>query len=199
MTSVEIAAFILAGGRSSRMGTDKAFLVLDGRTLLERAMILARAVTPMVWLVGERDRLARFGAVVEDVHADRGPLGGIHAALSASPVDFNLILAVDTPFVSEGALRFLLQCAEESGAMVTAPRTRHGWEPLCGVYRRAFGEKAGQALGEDRNRIDSLFSTVPVRAIKEAELRRLALDPTMFQNLNTPADWERAQDRAGRS
>ena len=177
------------------MGAEKAFLALAGNTLIERVLALARAVTPIVSLVGRQDKLSRFGTVVEDIYPDRGPLGGIHAALTASHTDLNLILAVDAPFVSEKFLGFMAQCAEDSEAVVTVPRTATGWQPLCGVYRKAFAEPAGQALVAGRNRIDSLFSTVSLRVIEEAELRGLAFDPAMFDNLNTPGDWERARER----
>jgi molybdopterin-guanine dinucleotide biosynthesis protein A len=184
------------------MGAEKAFLALEGSTgttLIEQVLALARAVTPIVSLVGSPNKLSRFGPVIEDIYPDCGPLGGIHAALTASGTDLNLILAVDAPFVSEKFLGFLAQCAEDSGAVVTVPRTASGWQPLCGVYRRAFAETAREALGAGRNRIDSLFSTVSLRVIEEAEMRRLAFDPAMFHNLNTPEDWERARERTNSS
>jgi molybdenum cofactor guanylyltransferase len=177
------------------MGADKAFLLLEGSTLVERVLVLARAVTPTVSLVGCPDKLARFGPVVEDIFHDRGPLGGIHAALSASRTDLNLILAVDAPFVSERFLRFLVQSAEDSGAVVTVPRSSSRWQPLCAVYRKEFAEFAEQALVSGRNRIDSLFSMASLRVIDEAEMHSLAFDPAMFDNLNTPQDWERARER----
>ena len=98
--SADIAAFILAGGKSTRMGTDKAFVTLDGRTLLARVLEVAHSVTRDVRIVGDAAKYAVFAPVVEDVFRDCGPLGGIHAALRASQAELNLILAVDVPFVS---------------------------------------------------------------------------------------------------
>src|ERR1022692_1796718 len=96
----DVTAFILAGGKSTRMGADKAFVDYEGRTLLARALDLARSVTADVRIVGSREKFAPFAPVVEDVFRDCGPLGGIHAALRASLTELNLVLAVDTPFVS---------------------------------------------------------------------------------------------------
>ncbi len=79
-----VAAFILAGGKSTRMGTDKAFVEYDGRILLERALSLARSVTPDVRIVGSQEKFAPFAPVVEDIFRDCGPLGGIHSALRSS-------------------------------------------------------------------------------------------------------------------
>jgi len=89
----EVTAFILAGGKSTRMGVDKAFAGLDGRTLLARALQLARSVASDVRIVGNKAKFARFGPVVEDMFPNCGPLGGIHAALRASATDLNLVLA----------------------------------------------------------------------------------------------------------
>ena len=88
-------AFVLAGGRSSRMGHDKAFLDFHGESLLTRALQLAQSVTADVAIVGPSSKFATFGRVVEDTFRNQGPLGGIHAALKNSTADLNLILAVD--------------------------------------------------------------------------------------------------------
>ena len=200
MTPVyDISAFVLAGGRSSRMGSDKALLQLDGRSLAQRVLDLARSVTPNVSLVGRRESLAAFGPVIEDVFPNCGPLGGIHAALRASDTDLNLVLAVDAPFVSQDFLRLLVRSARQSDAVVTAPRGKQGWQPLCAVYRLEFADVAEKALRAGRYKLDALFSLVPVLAIEESSLQGLAFDTAMFDNLNSPEDWERAQRRGRRS
>ena len=168
-SSSDVSAFILAGGKSTRMGTDKAFVVLEGWTLLARTLDLARAVTADVRIVGAAEKFAAFAPVVEDVFPGCGPLGGIHAALRASAAELNLILAVDVPFVSAGLLEFLVARARGSVAAVTVARVG-GWQPLCAVYRREFAEVAERALREGRYRIDALFEVVPTVVISEDEL-----------------------------
>src|SRR6185437_1269016 len=112
-----------AGGRSSRMGSDKAALVLNGRTLLEHAMETLHAVTGgPVYILGLRQLYGNYGEVIEDLYPGCGPLGGIHAALSHSRAPFNLILAVDTPFLSSHFLTYMAERAIESGAVVTVPQ-----------------------------------------------------------------------------
>jgi molybdopterin-guanine dinucleotide biosynthesis protein A len=103
-----MAAFILAGGRSSRMGADKAFLELAGKPLIVRAVELARETVPEVKIVGDPQKFGAFGPVIDDVYRNRGPLGGIHAALTSSEAEWNLILAVDLPFVAVQFLKYLL-------------------------------------------------------------------------------------------
>jgi molybdopterin-guanine dinucleotide biosynthesis protein A len=183
-----LTAFILAGGKSSRMGTDKAFLELKGRTLLQRALDTIRVLTPEAIIVGERSKFVGLGTVVEDVFRDRGPLGGIHAALSATATDLNLILAVDLPFLEAAFLKYLLKQAEATDALVTLPRAAGGWQPLCAVYRKAFGAIAEHSLLQGRNKIDPLFSEIKTHAIDESELARRGFSPAMFRNVNTPEE-----------
>lgn len=189
----DVTAFILAGGQSSRMGTEKAFLDLHGRTLLERALELARGVADQVCIVGTAEKFAAYGSVVEDIYPGRGPLGGIHAALSATATELNLVLAVDMPFMSAAFLRYLVEQARTSGALVTVPHAAKGLQPLCAVYRRDFRQRAEESLRAGRNKIDPLFTPMETRIVAEAELEQLSLTASIFDNLNTREDWERAR------
>ncbi len=192
-TTADVAAFVLAGGKSTRMGSDKAFAMLDGRTLLARALELARSVTDNVCIVGGAEKFAAFAAVVEDIFSDCGPLGGIHAALRGSAADLNLILAVDVPFVPPALLQYLVARARSSDAMATVPRAGGGWQPLCAVYRREFADASEQALHAGRYKIDVLFHDFKVQAIEEEELMQAGFAPGVFRNLNTKHDLETAR------
>jgi molybdopterin-guanine dinucleotide biosynthesis protein A len=192
-TELGVTAFILAGGKSSRMGSDKAFLQLGDETLLSQALNLAHTVAEEVRIVGDAKKFAGFGRVIEDVYRDCGPLGGIHAALSSSATELNLMLAVDLPFVGREFLEYLLERARESGAMVTVPRTAGGLHPLCGAYRRGFAQVAEDSLREGRNKIDRLFAKVETRVIEEDELLRAGFSAVVFCNLNTPEELEKAK------
>ncbi len=184
----EVSAFVLAGGLSSRMGTDKAFVEFRGRTLLHRALALVTVITPSVFILGSRARFGALGKVVQDEFPDHGPLGGIHAALRSSTSDLNLIVAVDMPFVQESFLKYLLSEAEKGDAVATVPKAAGNWQPLCAVYRKAFADLAETALRNGRNKIDPLFRDVPVRVVTEDELERGGFDEDLFRNLNTPED-----------
>jgi molybdopterin-guanine dinucleotide biosynthesis protein A len=187
-----VTAFILAGGKSSRMGADKASLQLGCQTLLARALALAATVAEAVLIVGEPEQFLPFGRVVQDVFPGRGPLGGIHAALRESQTELNLMLAVDLPFVESRFLEYLIASACQCAAVVTVPRAAGGWQPLCAVYRREFAAVAERALRKGKNRIDALFSQVETRAISEEELMRMGFSANMFRNLNTPVEWQKA-------
>ncbi len=189
----DLTAFILAGGKSSRMGADKAFLALNGRTLLARALDLTRSITPEVRIVGDRARFSPFAPTVEDIFPNCGPLGGIHAALHSSSTDLNLILAVDLPFASLALLQYLISHAQAAlQALVTVARTSEGWQPLCAIYRRDFAEVAEQALKQGRYKIDALFEEEKTKVIGPEELEQAGFAPRIFQNLNTPDDVAKA-------
>jgi len=192
--TADVGAFVLAGGKSTRMGSDKAFVMLEGRTLLARALELAKGVTDNVRIVGSAGKFAGFAPVVEDVFCECGPLGGIHAALRASAAELNLMLAVDVPFVPAELLRYLVERARGSDAIATVPLADGGWQPLCAVYQREFGDVAEKALRGGRYRINVLFEGVEVQAIGEEELARAGFAAGMFRNLNTQEDVEAARD-----
>jgi len=194
----DVAAFILAGGKSTRMGADKAFVAFDGRTLLARALDLARSLTHDVRIVGEAEKFRVFAPAVEDIFPGCGPLGGIHAALRASEKELNLILAVDMPFVPPALLPFLITRARSSGATVTVTRAASGWQPLCGVYRREFADVAEQALREGRCKVDALFDDVRTLAIGEEELEAAGFAASVFRNLNTRGELEAAREASCR-
>lgn len=188
----DVSAFILAGGKSTRMGTDKAFVTLDGRTLLARALELARSVTEDVRIVGDPVKFGAFAPVVQDVFPECGPLGGIHAALHASREDLNLILAVDLPFISLALLQFLIARARSSPTVVTVPQAGGGWQPLCAVYRQGFADAAEAALREGRYKIDVLFENSRTQVIREEELEIAGFSPRIFRNLNTRTELDEA-------
>jgi molybdenum cofactor guanylyltransferase len=189
----DLTAFILAGGRSTRMGTNKAFVLLDGRMLLARALDLARSLTSDVRIVGDPSKFASFASVVEDQFPGCGPLAGIHAALHSSQTDLNLILAVDMPFLTPALLQYMLGRANGSDStMVTVPRAAQGWQPLCAVYRRDFAAIAEKALRAGRYKIDALFADAGVQVISGPELQSAGFSLDLFSNLNTPDDLSEA-------
>jgi molybdopterin-guanine dinucleotide biosynthesis protein A len=194
--STDVTAFILAGGKSTRMGSDKAFVELDGRTLLSQSLDLARSVTPDVRVVGDPAKFSPFAPVVEDVFPNCGPLAGIHAALRASPTDLNLILAVDVPFLSPALLQYLIKRARNSAsATVTIAQAGGGWQPLCAVYRKQFADAAEQSLRAGHNRIDKLFEGTRTQVIREEELEAAGFPAKMFRNLNTQKELANARGK----
>jgi phospholipid/cholesterol/gamma-HCH transport system ATP-binding protein len=193
-----VTGFVLAGGKSSRMGADKVFLQFRGKVLLRCALEKAARVAEEVYIVGDPAKFQPFGRVVKDVFPESGPLGGIHAALRHTKSDLNLMLAVDIPLVEDEFLQYLISTAGKSNALVTVPRAGGGFQPLCAVYRREFGDVAERALREGRNKIEPLFDLVETRVLEEKALANLGFSAGMFRNLNTPEEFAQAQKDTGR-
>jgi molybdenum cofactor guanylyltransferase len=188
-----VTAFVLAGGRSSRMGTDKALLHFGDKSLLQRALQTAAAVAGNVYIVGARERYATFGEVIEDIHPGCGPLGGIHAALTATGTDLNLILSVDMPLMSAEFLTWLIQQAEEIPELIAVPNAAGGLQPLCATYRQAVANIAEKALQERDYKVGHLFARAPTHILAEQEIVAAGFSAEIFQNINTPEEYERCR------
>jgi molybdenum cofactor guanylyltransferase len=193
----DLTGFVLAGGKSTRMGADKAFLRWQEGTLLEHALALARELTPEVRIVANGEKFASLGfVVIEDIYHGRGPLGGIHAALATTASAWNLMLAVDLPLLNRQLLSYLVTRARESQATVTVPHVGGRLQPLCAVYRREFADVARQSLEAGENKIDLLYAKVRTQVIEEATLSRAGFSAEMFRNVNTPQELAEVRRRS---
>jgi molybdenum cofactor guanylyltransferase len=190
-----LTGFVLAGGKSTRMGKDKAVLSLHGRTLLETALTTLRALTPQVSIIGPAHLYGEYAPTVPDIFTGCGPLAGIHAALSHTQTEFNMVVAVDTPFLSTKLLDYLSERAINSRSVVTAPEINAYPQPLCAIYSRGFLPIADSALRGGNYKIVPLFPHPGTLIVCQAELEQFAFTAEMFENLNTPEDLERASRR----
>jgi len=195
MAHEQLTGFVLAGGKSTRMGEDKAMIPLRGQTLLETALSTVRAVAGEVSILGAPELYSGYAPTIADIFPGCGPLGGIHAALSQTRTEFNLIIGVDTPFLSAPLLAYLAERALASRKTVTAPVIRDYPQPLCAVYSRDFLPIAGRALEAGNYKIVPLFPAERTLLIPETELAEFAFTAEMFDNLNTREDLERARRR----
>lgn len=196
-----ITVLILAGGRSARMGRDKAWLEIEGIPLVER---VARRLLPLaaeiVFSANDAARFAQLAArlpvpaqVVADIFADAGPLGGIHAGLTAARHDTVLAVATDMPFVNHAVVEGMVGLCEEADAVV--PRlAAEGFdepqpEPLHAIYRRSCLPAVERALAANRRRVVSFLADVRVCYVDEPFLRTLDPELWSFRNVNTPEEW----------
>lgn len=187
--------FVLAGGKSRRMGQDKALLPFGGRPLVLCTAELVEQVCGNVTLVGDPAKHAAWGfPAIADVFPDRGPLGGIHAALAHSDARWTLVIGCDMPYLSPEFLELLLRIARETEAEAVVPKSEEfGYEPLCAVYARACLAPIEQALQEGRRKISDVFGQLRLRVVPSAEWKPFDPEGQLFQNLNTREDYERAR------
>lgn len=212
-------AIILAGGRSSRMGSDKALLELGGLTVLERLIRELETVASRIVIAGGTKAVyERFGKeVVTDRYPGAGPLAGLHAGLESSTTRWNLAVACDTPFANRGLFRALLERAEAaeetaarvdraSGMAADAPggfapteailaRTPERAHPLLAAYRRSVLPGLEARLREGRLKMTAWTETLCTEYIEGEALANasgLPLEWCTF-NMNKPEDYEQAR------
>lgn len=196
---MKLAALILAGGQSQRMGRDKALLKQDGTPLLQRTWEVAQTLTPTVWIMTpHRDRYAELlPATVQWLNEPppppgappAGPLLAFTQALPHLDADWVLLLACDLPKLR---VEVLAQWQADLPQLPTAviayvPQTDRGWEPLCGFYRRAclpslqaYAATGGRSF---QGWLNQQQWVVPIPDVPVA----------MLANCNTPQDWEQLQ------
>jgi molybdopterin-guanine dinucleotide biosynthesis protein A len=176
------AGFVLVGGKSSRMGRDKALLPWNGTTLAQHAAQIVAEACGGAILVGDPARYSSLGyRVFMDRFPDCGPLGGIVTALTESNAEWNLVTGCDMPALSPETLRWLLEEATGTNGQSIVPLGPGGPEPLCAVYHRACLPALEKAISEGRFRMREV--------VNELQPRFLAgIDPAMFANLNAPED-----------
>jgi molybdopterin-guanine dinucleotide biosynthesis protein A len=183
----QIEAFILAGGASSRMGTDKSQLLLDDQTFVERITTTLRMVTDSVSLVGSFDNSEL--PKVADVYPKWGALGGLHAALSACRREWAIVVACDLPFVTAE----LFQCLAslDNGHHAIVPIQPDGQpQPLAALYRVDPCQRVATELIEaGRRRPLDLLESVHTRWVDFVEIANLTQAERFFVNINTPEDY----------
>lgn len=178
------------------MGTDKARLLLDGRTLVERIAAELTTVTDPVTLVGKNAAELRLNLpTAADVHEHWGALGGVHAALSACQSPWALIIACDLPFVTTALFSRLASLREDFEAV--APIQNDGRpQPLAALYRLTpCLARADQSIKTGERRPIALLQSVRTRWISFAELEDLPGAEHFFDNINTPRDYEQASGK----
>lgn len=187
----DLQAFILAGGASRRMGTDKSQLVINHQTFTERIAETLFEVTDSVTLVGKALDDSTLPKV-PDVYPQWGALGGLHAALAACSRQWAIIVACDLPFVTRELFSRLSALRLDHEAVV--PLQQDGRpQPLAALYRAdPCRERAAALIQAGRRRPLDLLEAVDTRWVEFAEIRNLDQADRFFVNINTPEDYYEA-------
>jgi len=195
-----VAGFILAGGESRRMGIEKARLILDGQTFVERIAGELSRVTSSIRIVGDKFSPAELNLPIDiksapDVYPRWGALGGVHAALSACSESWALVVACDFPFVTGELFARLTSVREDFEAV--APIQRDGIpQPLCSLYRvEPCLHLAEQLIKSGERKPITLLQSVRTRWVLFNELTLLQNADCFFDNINTPEDYARVKKK----
>ncbi|MFE3847910.1 molybdenum cofactor guanylyltransferase [Flavobacterium sp. LB3P45] len=185
----KITAFILAGGKSQRMGTDKGLLLLNGKPFVSH---ICEAVKPIVGdnivIVSSNADYDFLGYTrIEDIVLEKGPVGGIHTALQQTNTKLNFILSVDAPLVTTELLLWILKNREDSYRMTQGQLEDKAY-PLIAIYDHSLGNVFEENLKKDQLRLRQVINEVTHQTL---------LIPKKWgdqvQNINTPEEYQKIQ------
>jgi molybdenum cofactor guanylyltransferase len=200
----QLSAAVLAGGRSRRMGQDKALLDIEGRALIEYVLDVTNEVADETLIIAsERPEYESFGVrVVPDKYPQSGSLGGIYTALTESSNDRCLVLACDMPFVNAELLKFMAEHDPSYDVLVpalSAERSSQGGaetlETLHAIYSKSCLSAIERQLQAGVYKVIGFFSEVNVQKLPEELVLRYDPQLLSFFNANTPEEFAWARDR----
>jgi molybdopterin-guanine dinucleotide biosynthesis protein A len=191
------SGIILAGGASTRMTGDKAFMEVGGRRVIDIQLEVLRGLFEEILVVTNEERLAwvkgyeeeRVRVVAEPV-IGKGPLGGVLSGLMLTASEGNFVLACDMPFIRREAVALVLE--RLAGHQVAVPRTSKGLEPLHAAYTRSCIPFIERQLQRGDLRVTGFFDQVDLIEIPFEELERFDKTGRLLMNINSPEDMRRA-------
>ena len=193
---MEVTCAILAGGKSKRMGRDKALIPVGDRALLSRVYAVAEEVfSDILVLSNLHTHLDKVrGPIVKDVIPRQGPMIGIVSALLYARTPYVFVLACDMPFLRKEAIEYVLTAAR--GEDIVIPKTEKGFEPLHALYNRSCISPLLSAIERGRMKIPDIFPLLSVKVVEGKEVFA-SQGLSIFTNINTEEDLSRAQSLIG--
>ncbi|GAM08304.1 putative molybdenum cofactor guanylyltransferase [Geobacter sp. OR-1] len=184
----DITGVILIGGKSRRMGRDKAFLDVAGKPLFERVLEVFRESFDRIVLVGDREE--RFAAynllVVPDIYPGSS-LGGLYTGLFHAATEYVFVSSCDLPFPNADILRHL--CSLRDGVDAVVPSIEHGYEPLFALYSKSCLGPIKALLEAGEFCAYAWYPQVKVRYVSDEELAHIDKAGRAFLNINTPDEF----------
>jgi molybdopterin-guanine dinucleotide biosynthesis protein A len=184
-----INGYILAGGKSSRMGTDKGLLLIEGKAMIEYVIEQMQPLFGKLVIVSNNPEYEKFGLeVIPDLIKEIGPAGGIYTALNHSEAKMNFIVSCDMPFVTAAAIEFVIKNSEESQIVLLENKGK--LEPLFGAYSKDCEQKWLQLIQQEKVKLQDMVLHFKLEKIP-VENNEIFKD-SFFKNINTKADFNNA-------
>jgi molybdopterin-guanine dinucleotide biosynthesis protein A len=186
-----VTGFILLGGKSSRYGSNKAFVEIEGVRLVDRvARVMKSIFHRIVLLTNTPEEYAYLQMpMVEDLIKGLGPMGGIYTGLTTLPGEAGFFVACDMPFLSESLIRHMVDVRDDFDVVV--PRMDWMLEPLHALYSKKCLPILHEAIGQHQHQILKCFAELRVRYVEQEELRLWDPELRSFFNINKPQDLPR--------
>lgn len=191
-----ITGIILAGGKNSRMGTNKAFLQLNGIRLIDSILSIYKFFFSEIIIVTNNPlSYTEFSdaTVVTDIYKRKGALGGIYTGLFYAKNHYSFIAACDMPFINKDLIAYLIQKTGQDDVIV--PQLSQGFQPLHAIYSRNCLPHIKKMLFADQLKIDHFFKSVKLLCIDEEKIKSFDQDVRFFTNINTPEDFKEQQEK----
>ena len=184
--------YILAGGKSSRMGTDKGLLLIEGKAMIEYVIEQMQPVFDNLVIVSNNPEYEKFGLeVIPDLIKDIGPAGGIYTALHHSEAKLNFMVSCDMPFVTQEAIAFIVKNVDENQIVLLENQGK--LEPLFGVYSKDCEDKWLQLIQQNTIKLQDMVLHFKVKTIPVENNEIFAA--SFFKNINTKEDFNNALNR----
>lgn len=186
-TKETISGFILAGGKSSRMKSDKALLLIQGEPLLGRMTRLLKPFCQTVAISGNNPDHEDFNLeMVRDLYPGCGPISGIFSSLKHSSTQWNLLVSVDVPFINEDFLQTMVSGIGNFDCII--PEHEGKVEPLMGLYNKQIIPILEEMIGQGDYKLMNLLSKLNVRYLNCNNMAKKF--PRLFLNMNSPEDYQ---------
>lgn len=179
-----MTGIILAGGKSSRMGTDKGLLMLNGKPMIQHVIDRIEELGLPILIVANNSEYAQFGyPVIEDLVKEKGPVGGIYTGLMTSNTESNLIISCDTPNISLELLNQLIDASKDH--VVTIAKHKGQLHPLIGVYKRSALDAFNRNLTVNQLKLSPICTELNAHILTIEDNQKISFQEH-FSNINTP-------------
>ncbi|MEK6728120.1 MAG: molybdenum cofactor guanylyltransferase [Candidatus Omnitrophota bacterium] len=184
----KVTAVILAGGKSSRFGSDKAFIKIGGASLIRKQIKILKKIFKKIIVVTNTPAKYKLKnvKVIRDIIPGLGPLSGIHAGLSVSDSFYNFVVACDMPFITLSLIRYIMKNKKSYDIII--PKIDRKYHPLFGVYSKNCIPVIEKALKGNRLNVSAIFPKVKTGFIFRKEIERFDKPLLSLKNINTEDD-----------
>lgn len=187
-------AYIVAGGRSSRFGSDKTVHLLNDKPMISHVLeALSPIFQKIVIISDEAEKFRHLGLeIIPDAVKGAGPAGGINSALASSPGKRCFVFAADMPYINTEFIKYMLEIQSSSDIII--PFHDGFYEPLHAIYSAACGEKIKKFIAGGERSLILFFKQLSIRAVTENEILRYGKPEKIFKNINSLNDIYPVQD-----
>jgi molybdopterin-guanine dinucleotide biosynthesis protein A len=197
----DLSIAIQAGGKSTRMGSNKSKIAFLGKPLILRVLERIQDLSSETIILSNTNDLdykeLKNIPIYSDIIPEIGPLGGLYTSLKLATKEFVALVACDMPFVSQQLIHLEYEIIFDLGCDVVIPETDQGYEPMHAIYRRSSClPKIEEALAKDERRMISWFPGMNIHVLSNEVLKRIDPHLHMFFNINTLDDLHLAEEIA---